>query len=69
MSTTIRNKTEERVMLRLNSGRTWYLGPREEIELEAVETKGNSWLDKLEARHIIDIAPEEGDRTADEEDE
>jgi hypothetical protein len=54
MPTTIQNNTDQRVLLRFNSGQARYLAPRERLEgVEHVEVKGSGWINKLEGRHVI----------------
>jgi len=53
MPVTIENRTDTRVLLRLNSGQNWYLGPGEALDVEPVEVKGNAWLQRLEERKLI----------------
>jgi hypothetical protein len=56
MAVSITNKTDERVLLRFNSGTTRYLGPREVLEgVEHVEVKGNVRIHSLGERRIIAI--------------
>lgn len=55
MPVTIENTTDTRVLLRLNSGRSWHLGPREALELESVEVKENAWIQRLEERGTIAV--------------
>lgn len=51
---TIHNKTDQRVLLRFNSGLTRHLAPHETLEgVEHVEVKANERLRALEARHVI----------------
>lgn len=55
MPVTIENKTDSRVLLRLNSGLTRHLGPREAVEVESVEVKGNAGIQRLEERKLIAV--------------
>lgn len=55
MPVTIENNTDTRVLLRLNSGLNWHLGPREALELESVEVKGNAWIRRLEERGQVAV--------------
>jgi hypothetical protein len=58
MPVRIENKTGRRVLLRYNSGVTRYLAPQEVIsDVEHVEVKANTWLNHLEAQHIIAVEP------------
>ncbi len=53
---TIQNKTDQRVLLRFNSGLTQHLAPHETLEgVEHVEVKANSRIKALEARHVIAV--------------
>jgi hypothetical protein len=62
MPVTIENQTATRVLLRLNSGRNWHLGPGEALEVEPVEVKGNAWIQRLEERRLIEVRrPETGE--------
>ena len=49
------NQTDDRVLLRFNSGVTYTLGPREELEVEHVELKGNERIRHLEERRRVAI--------------
>jgi hypothetical protein len=62
--TTIENQTAARVLLRLNSGRSWYLGPRETLDVEPVEVKGNAWIRHLEERRVISVSRPEAEPAA-----
>jgi hypothetical protein len=64
MPVTIENQSGARVLLRLNSGRSWYLGPGEALEVEPVEVKGNAWIQHLRERRMISVDPP---RTMEEE--
>jgi|GEM_PF-3466856 len=55
MPVTIENKTDTRVLLRLNSGRSWHLGPHGTLEVESVEIKGNASVARLEERGQIAV--------------
>jgi hypothetical protein len=55
MPVTIENRSDTRVLLRLNSGQNWYLGPGEALDVEPVEVKGNAWLQRLEERRLIAV--------------
>ncbi|HEX8692919.1 MAG TPA: hypothetical protein VF746_10895 [Longimicrobium sp.] len=60
MPVTIENRSDTRVLLRLNSGQNWYLGPGEALDVEPVEVKGNAWLQRLEERRLIAVDRGEG---------
>jgi hypothetical protein len=60
MPVSIENRTDTRVLLRLNSGQNWYLGPGEALDVEPVEVKGNAWLQRLEERRLIVLDRGEG---------
>lgn len=60
MPVSIENRTDTRVLLRLNSGQNWYLGPGEALDVEPVEVKGNAWLQRLEERRLIAVDRGEG---------
>lgn len=54
MTVIIENKTDERVLLRFNSGLTWRLAPGETLEkVEHVEVKGNTRIRRLQERHVV----------------
>ena len=54
MTVIIENKSDERVLLRFNSGLTRHLAPGETLEnVEHVEVKGNARIKRLEERHVI----------------
>lgn len=55
MPVTIENKTDTRVLLRLNSGLSWHLGPHGALEVESVEIKGNASVARLEERGLIAV--------------
>lgn len=55
MPVNIENQTGTRVLLRLNSGRNWHLGPGEALEVEPVEIKGNARIRRLEERRVISV--------------
>ncbi len=55
MPVTIENKTDTRVLLRLNSGLNWHLGPHGALEVESVEIKGNASVARLEERGLIAV--------------
>lgn len=56
MPVTIENKTDRRVLLRFNSGRTQHLEPGEVLkEVMEVEVKGNRKLEKLKERHVLSL--------------
>lgn len=56
MPVTIENKTDRRMMVRLNSGRTRHLGPGEVLKrvIEG-EINGNRELEKLEERRVLGL--------------
>lgn len=49
------NQTEDRVLLRFNSGLTRTMGPHEVLEVEHVEVKGNARIQRLAERRRIAI--------------
>lgn len=56
MNLSIENKSDQRVLLRFNSGLTRHLAPGETLEsVEPVEIKGNARVERLQARHVIAI--------------
>lgn len=54
------NQSDDRVLLRFNSGVTHTLGPREALQVEHVEVKGNERIAHLESRRRIAIQRDEG---------
>lgn len=54
------NQSEDRVLLRFNSGVTRTLGPHEELQVEHVEVKGNDRILRLESRRRIAIQRDDG---------
>jgi hypothetical protein len=63
MAVTIENKTDERILLRFNSGLTRYLAPGETLEsVEHVEVKGNARIKRLEDRHVIAMRQSTGEK-------
>lgn len=56
MSINIENKTDRRVLIRLNSGKTEHMAPGQTLEnVMDVEVKGNRKLEKLEARRVVEV--------------
>lgn len=56
MPVIIENKTNNRVLLRFNSGVNRYLAPREVLkDVEFREIKGNAHFKRLEAKHVLII--------------
>jgi len=66
MPVIIENKSDKRVLLRFNSGRTRRLAPHETERAEHVEVKGNDQIQRLKDRHLIAVqaTPRSGDMTA-----